>query len=55
MHMTSRQIRQTLELWPFLQAVMAASGSRSLVLLDEVGTGTEPVEGSACWNPGQGG
>ncbi len=30
-----------------LQAVRAASDSRSLVLLDEVGTGTEPVEGSA--------
>jgi len=47
MHITSRQIRQTLELWPILQAVRAASDSRSLVLLDEVGTGTEPVEGSA--------
>ncbi len=45
--MTSRQIRQTLGLWPNLQAVRAASDSRSLVLLDEVGTGTEPVEGSA--------
>lgn len=30
-----------------IQAVRAASDSRSLVLLDEVGTGTEPVEGSA--------
>lgn len=30
-----------------MQAVRAASDSRSLVLLDEVGTGTEPVEGSA--------
>ena len=30
-----------------LQAVRAASDSKSLVLLDEVGTGTEPVEGSA--------
>ena len=30
-----------------IQAVRSASNSRSLVLLDEVGTGTEPVEGSA--------
>ena len=30
-----------------MQAVRAASDSKSLVLLDEVGTGTEPVEGSA--------
>ena len=47
MHMTSRQARQTLGPRPILQAVRAESDSRSLVLLDEVGTGTEPVEGSA--------
>ena len=31
----------------YMQAVRGASDSRSVVLLDEVGTGTEPVEGAA--------
>lgn len=31
----------------FVQALRAEADGRALVLLDEVGTGTEPVEGAA--------